>query len=463
MLIIQNADISTGIDNETKTVTIVTDHGKIVSIEDVDFTVPADAQMIDAKGCLVLPGAIDPHVHFDTPGYEEREDFAHGTRAAAAGGVTTVIDMPDTCVPTITNVDHLKAKNNVIQKMAYVDYALWAGMSANTLRDDDWQENMATLWEAGVVGFKSYLISGMKTFQDLSVMELGQVMQKANDLGALVGLHAEDKSIIKARTEELINENKNTLADYYFSRSFPAETEGVITGLGLAKQTGCALHIVHLGSGKALNHIAKQRSLGVNVSAETCPHYLHFTHEDFNKKGAYLKTAPVVKTAEDREALWYGLIDGHIDFLATDHAPCSAKEKENDNAWDAYGGMPGVELLLPYLFSMGYMKQKLTLEQLINLTSTNAAKRFGLFPQKGSLAVGSDADLVIIDPKNIWAVHGQDMHSKAKWTCFEGMSLMGKIMKTLVRGLVVYDADEGIVGEAGYGNWITRLPLSVDR
>lgn len=457
MLVIKNADISTGIDNETKSVTLVIDQGKIASLEEDAFEIPSEAQVLDVSGCLVLPGAIDPHVHFDTPGYEDREDFAHGTRAAAAGGVTTIIDMPDTCVPTVTNVEHLQAKNEAIGKMAYVDYALWAGMSANTLRDDDWQDNMAALWDAGVIGFKSYLISGMKTFQDLSVIELGQVMQKATDLGALVGLHAEDKSIIKARTEELQEEGKNTLQDYYFSRSFPAEIEGVITGLGLAKQTGCALHIVHLGSGKALNHIAKQRSLGVNVTVETCPHYLQFTHEDFESKGAYLKTAPVVKTAEDRDALWHGIIDGHIDFMATDHAPCSEQDKEQDNVWNAYGGMPGVELMLPYLFSKGYMKQRISLSQLIDLTSTQAAKRFGLYPQKGCLAVGSDADLVIIDPKNIWAVHGQTMQSKAKWTCFEGMSFVGKIRQTLVRGHVVFDAADGVVGEPGYGNWVQRI------
>lgn len=478
MLVIKNATISSGRGDDTLIVNIWVEGEKIVEIENVgsgDFPVASlprndrqkkivsrggkgvKAETIDASNLLVLPGAIDPHVHYNSPGYERREDFEHGTAAAAAGGVTTVIDMPDICKPPVVNKRALNIKAEALTGRAHVDFALWAGVSRNVIIEENWIENMTELWGAGVVGFKSYILSGMDTFKDVSIIELGQVMQHAKRLGALIGLHAEEKELVKRREQERRDAGKNSIDDYYYARSDPAEKNGVSIGVQLAKQTHAKLHIVHLGSAGGLDVVRNGRTLGVDVSVETCPHFLEFTHEDFKKFGSLIKTAPVVKTKEDRAALWHGLEDGEINFIATDHAPCPPEEKNTGSAWDDWGGMAGTELMLPYLFSKACMKKRVTLSRLIELTSENAAKRFGLYPRKGAIVVGGDADLTFINRDNIWKVEGKKMHSKSKWTPMEGMMLNGKVIRTMVRGKVVFEDSSGVISKTNYGKWIKRL------
>ena len=457
MLFIKNAKISTGVGNETRNVDVTIDGERFVSINDAGSSAPPDgAEVIDASGLLMLPGAIDAHVHFDTPGFESREDFSHGTQAAAAGGVTTVIDMPDTSLPPVTDVAKLHTKLAAISPQAYVDFALWGGVSGNAVRELGWLDNIEDLYREGVVGFKTYLISGMDTFRELSFMELGQVMAKANELGALVGLHAEEGRQIRERTKKLQADGKNSLEDYYASRAEPAEIDGITIGIALAKSTHAKLHIVHLASGSGANLIALARHSGIDVSAETCPHYLAFTHDDFAKLGAYLKTAPVVKNISDRDALWSALEAGDIDFLATDHAPAPDDQKNTGSAWTDYGGIPGVELMLPFAFSEGYKKGRFSLARLVEVTSSAAAKRFGFFPKKGAISTFSDADFVLIDPNGVTFVDGKKLHSKAKWSVFEGTKFEGKIVATYLRGKKVFDANLDIVGSAGYGKWLRR-------
>lgn len=457
MLLIKNAQISTGDNNKTELVDIYCDKGIITDILP-SYKDNQSKNMFDAKGQLVLPGGIDPHVHFDTPGYEEREDFAHGTRAAAKGGVTTIIDMPDTSIPTVTTKENLYKKLEAIKDNAYVDYALWAGVSKNSMKDTWWHDEMNALWEEGVVGFKTYLISGMDTFKDLSIIELGQVMQHANKINALVGIHAEDKDTIMERVHELVSKNRDSLEDYYYSRSEPAEKNGIATAIYLQNQTKCRLHIVHLGSDEGLKIIKRAKDMGLDISVETCPHFLEFTHKDFEKYGSLIQTAPVVKEMADKNALWQGLGNGSIDFVATDHANCKIEEKETGSCWTDYNGMGNVEFRLPYLFSEGCLKKKITLAQFVRLTSENAAKRFGLYPQKGVIKKGSDADFVFIDPDKDWKVNGKDMYSKNKWTPFEGRTFKGKITKTILRGQLVYDDDaSGIVTKKGVGKWVKRV------
>ncbi|MBU4484936.1 amidohydrolase family protein, partial [bacterium] len=399
---------------------------------------------------------VDPHVHFDTPGFEFREDFAHGSRAAISGGVTTVIDMPCTSIPSVTTVDNLKTKLNVIEKMAYCDYALWGGVSKQLMREEWWMDEMKALWGFGVVGFKTYMISGMQEFSALSTIELGQVMQHAHDINAIVGLHAEDPDEIYEREKECLKENKNTIMDYYYSRSDPAESNGILLGCHLATQAKCKLHIVHLGSGNGLDVIIRTRLMGGDISTETCPHFLEFSCDDFKKFKSILKTAPVIKTKADRKWMWQGLYDKTIDFVATDHAPCPVEDKNTGNVWTDYGGLPHVEFMLPYLFSEGYGKGKVSLARLVEITSTNAAKRFNLYPTKGSIEVGSDADLVVIDPARKWKVDAAKMKSKGKFTPFDGRKFTGSVEKTILRGKVVFDAKDGIVGDAGFGRWTKR-------
>lgn len=454
MLRIKNATISAGEGNRTKKVDILIDEGKIAEVLSVQQG-PQGEEEIDASGLLVVPGAIDPHVHFDTPGFEHREDFAHGSRAAAAGGVTTVIDMPCTSVPPVISLAGLENKLRVIEPQAFVDFALWGGVSQNLIKDGDWFKSMDELWNAGVVGFKTYMISGMDSFRALTYMELGQVMQNAKKMGALIGIHAEDARLINERMEMLKKMNRNSPDDYYSSRAEPVEKDGVALAIGLANQTKTGLHIVHIASGAAARMVWDWKSLGLDLSCETCPHYLAFTHNDFAKYGSLIKTAPVIKEKEDLECLWKLLSDGGIDFLATDHAPCQLAEKRTGSAWTDHGGIPGIELMLSFAFSEGYSKKRLTLARLVEITSTNAAKRFGLYPRKGAIEKGSDADLVLIDPKRRWKVSGDKMHSRAKWTPFDGFSFTGKVVRTILRGDTIF-TETGDVSDRPTGKWVRR-------
>lgn len=456
MIVIANATISTGNENETRQVHIVVEGEAIRDVLAATSKVPKASETIDATGLLVLPGAIDPHVHFDTPGYTEREDFTHGSMSAAAGGITCVIDMPDTSVPPVTDRASLIGKLKVVGEMSVTDFALWGGISGNALRTSGWRSHMRHLKLEGCVGIKCYLLSGMRSFEHLLPLELVEVMRRANELSLIVGLHAEDRDLIQARTAGLMTLGRQDSKAYYEARSDPAEVDGVKQGLAIAAETGCALHIVHLASGKAAEVIVDAKKGGANVTAETCPHYLAFTHEDLEFRGAILKTAPVVKTKEDSAKLWKYLADDGVDFISSDHAPCQPKDKVTGSIWTDSGGISGTEIIFQYLFSEGYRKERLTLSRLIDVTSAAAAKRFGLYPRKGAIAVDTDADFVFVDPKAKWKVKGEAFGSKGKITPFEDEEFTGKVIRTMCRGTTIFEVGKGVMVEPGFGRFVRR-------
>ncbi|MBI5499731.1 MAG: amidohydrolase family protein [Deltaproteobacteria bacterium] len=464
MFVLTDCRIPTGRGNETRRAHVVVRGGRIVEVADGEVRAPGGCEPIDAGGLLALPGAIDSHVHFDTPGFTEREDFEHGTAAAAAGGVTTVIDMPCTSLPPVTSVRAMERKLAVIRPMARVDFALWGGASGNLLAGRGWREDLEGLARAGVVGFKAYLISGMETFTELGEEQLVEVLAEAARLGVPVGLHAEDPGRVRERSRELVEAGRDGWEAVALARAEPVEEEGVVMGLAALRRAQgkppararCALHVVHVGAAAAAARIGAARRSGQDVTAETCPHYLAFTRDDFATLGPYLKTAPVVKTAADRDGLWRALADGTLDFVATDHAPCPRAEKETGGAWGAYGGVPGVETMLPFLLSEGVFAGRMDLARLVEVTSGAAARRWGIWGRKGSLEAGKDADVVLVDPDATWVVRGEELHSKAGWTPFEGRAFRGKVMRTFVRGRQVYDAGAGVLGEPGWGEFIRR-------
>jgi len=457
-MIVKSARISAGRGNETMLADIVVSNGKIADILPAG-AVPASNgwDTIDASGMTVLPGAVDPHVHFDTPGYTHREDFEHGTKSAAAGGVTCIIDMPDTSVPPVIGAHEFEEKLAVISEMAVIDFALWGGMSGNSFHTCGWKRRVRELIDCGVVGIKSYLLSGMRTFEHLQPLEMLEFMQEAAVRGVPVGVHAEDRASVLRRTAALQTASRMDPAAYYESRADPAERDGISAALEMAKAVECPLHIVHVASGAGADLLSRAKSDGFDVTFETCPHYLEFTKDDLERRGSVVKTAPVVKTAQDRERLWKFINDGSIDFIASDHAPCPVSEKLTGSIWTDYAGMPGTELLLPYLFSEGYMKGRMDLARLIELTSGNAAKRFGLYGRKGALNTGFDADLVIIDTGAKRTVFGSELQSKGSITAFEGMTFAGRVIKTLCRGKVIYDVEDGILANVGYGRFLRAV------
>ncbi len=408
---------------------------------------------IDANYCIVMPGAIDPHVHYNDPGFEWREDFHTGTLSAAFGGVTTVADMPCTSIPAITNAVNLQHKLKVISKKAVTDFALWGGVSGTEFDDHTVRNNMHELHEQGVIGFKTYLISGMKDFTSLTPSQLEEVALIAKDLDMLVAVHAEDKAFVERMRAAFQRENKNEITHYCQARGIEAEVLAIRTVIEIDQKTGTHFHIVHLSSKRGLELIEEAQVSGIHITTETCPHFLAFTQEDFEKQGSILKTAPPVKFEEDKKALWDGLKSGVISFVATDHASCEySREKSTGNIWSDYAGIPGSEIMVPFIFSEGFMDDKLSLSQTQQILSENAAKNYKLDTHKGSISIGKDADFVFIDPLAETKVDQEKLHSKGKYSPFHDRIFKCSIKKTILRGNVIIDHDHLLV-DPGFGSY----------
>lgn len=418
-------------------------------------------ELLDLSGMEIYPGAIDPHVHFDEPGFTHREDFYHGTMAAARGGVTTVIDMPCTSLPPVTTKANLQEKLSVIGSRALVDYALYGGISGHRI-EEALTSDMDEL-AGDVVGFKCYFVSGMDTFTAVDHYGFGLAVAKAAALGRPILLHAEDPGVVGPATAAMkarsVTEGREAgWNDYVDSRPETAETVAVASALALAQGHQDSLHVVHVGTAEAAEAIAASKA-----SCETCPHYLAFSSDDFSSKGSSLKTAPPVKAAGHADRLWKLLASGAISYVSSDHAPSPVSEKRTGSIWTDYGGIPGTGTLFPYLYSEGLRSGRLSLPAFLRATSGGAAARFGIQARKGSIRPGMDADLVIVDPKGVYYVSGSGLLSKGTITPFEGMRLDGSVLITMLRGRPVWDArlikhmddpSSGIVAEAGYGKHI---------
>ncbi len=403
--------------------------------------------IIDGKFNLLIPGGIDSHVHFNTPGFEDREDFQHASTAAAFGGVTTVIDMPCTSLPPVTSVKNLEEKLNALKGKSVIDFALWGGVSRNDIEGRiNIKGQIEELAQAGVVGFKAYLISGMETFKDLNIGQMEIIAQQIATTGKPLGVHAEDKFLVESRRIKFQEANRNGWRQYCLARDVLAEEKAVKEMIEIAKVTGVKTHIVHLSSKLGLELIAKAQRDGVSITSETCPHYLHFTQNDFLNEAisTFLKTAPPVKFEEDKNALWNGLADGILSFVVTDHAgSIPERDKTSESFWEVYGGIPGVEHRVQFLISEGFKKNRLSLEQTIKLLSTNAANFFNL-KTKGKLAKNFDADFALINLWNNEVISASNMHSKGKYTPFEEIEFNATVEKTWLRGSLVADRNNEI-------------------
>jgi allantoinase len=446
--------------NLTRPAEILVSEGRISAVCGPDEGPRGGAEVVSLGGKLVLPGAIDGHVHFDDPGFTHRETFESGTRAAAAGGVTMVVDMPCTSLPPVTNAANLKNKLAIVAPKAHVDFMFWGGVSGNSIREESWRQDVADLVSEGVAAFKLYLLSGMETYRDLSPNEIRDVLGELSRHGVPAGIHAEDRALVLETTGRLRAAGGDSPRDYAASRPPEAESRAVATMRRLCRETGARVHIVHLAAGAALSEVEGARREGLPFSAETCPHYLAFTEGDLDRLGALLKTAPVVKGAGDREALWRGLADGSIQHVATDHAAAEwPREKTTGSIWSDYGGVPGVELMVPYLHSEGVRKGRITLERMVELVSSEPARFFGVAGRKGRLASGFDADLCVLDPDESWTVESDRLHNLNRYTPFAGLAFTGRVVAAVVRGSIVYqrraDGSEDIASP-GAGRYLRR-------
>ncbi len=436
--------------------TISIENKIIVKLSELDRTKiekineQSEKYILDCEGMITIPGGIDPHVHFDTPGFTHREDFYHGSMSAAAGGITTVIDMPCTSLPSVTNGKNFEEKFAAIINESVIDFGLYGGVCANNF--ERFSQSMEELAGKKVKGFKTYFISGMKTFPQISPSQFELILKKAKELNLPVLLHAEDADVISNMTKKYENANDGYLR-YCNSRPAQAEVIAVASAIEIAKNVNGNLHIVHVASSEAAKLVNQVRNK-YNITYETCPHYLYFSQDDFKTKGSSLKTAPVVKSKKDQDELWKYLEDGNCSFVASDHAPAPLNEKQTGSFWKDYGGIPGVQTLIPVVFSEGYKKQKLTLKRFTEVVSTNAVKRFNLYPQKGSLQVGSDADFAIINPNISWKFETGQLLSKGKTSPFDNEMFAGKVVLTILRGKIIYSDAAGIAVEKGYGRYL---------
>lgn len=418
----------------------------------------SDCQIFEADGLLCIPGALDAHVHFNTPGFEFREDFEHASCAAACGGVTTVIDMPCTSIPPVTSAANLQAKLIQLENRSLIDYALWGGVSANMFGNVRIPEQeIVELTDAGVVGFKTYLMSGMPEFGAVDLNQLLTLAKLIGKSGLPLAVHAENHDLVTQRQARLEREKKFDWQAYCESRDVLAEAVAAAQIREIAASGRCRMHIVHLSSQRGVQLVRDARAEKIPLTAETCPHYLTFTQKDFARKdiSAYLKTAPPVKHEQDRQELWEGLRDGTLSFVTTDHAGCNPElEKSSDNFWEIYGGIPGVQHRVPFLFSEGFKKGLLTLQKTIELLATNAAEYFGIARQKGSLKEGKDADFILM---NLWKKHritSAEMQSKGKYTPFEGMTFNATVEQTWLRGKLIARQGQPVDLDYNYGQWL---------
>ncbi|QLG48543.1 allantoinase AllB [Natrinema halophilum] len=427
---------------------VAVEDGTIVAVGRTDCLPDAD-RVLDAEGNVLVPGIVDCHIHNREPGLEYKEDWESATRAAAAGGVTTVVGMPNTD-PVIDRPDHLELKFERGEASAHVDFQSYAVVTSENL------DQISAIDEAGALGYKIFLGSTVGDVPPPGDGEILEAMERIAETGKRLGFHEENGDIIDYYTAAFKAEGRNDPIDHSHSRPVIAEREAVERMITFAEETGTKIHMFHVSSGSAAEAVARGKDRGVDVTAETTPHYLWFTEDVMREKGNVARVQPPIRDADERERLWsVGVDDGVIDCIATDHAPHTPEEKKVDdpfgNTWDAISGFVGLETEVPAMLT--FVDQgRLTLEEWVRRHSTRPAQVWGMYPQKGSLQVGTDADFTIVDPTLEWTLADRaDLHSKNCVTPFEGESFTGKAVTTVVRGEVVAE-DGTVVGETGYGS-----------
>jgi len=401
--------------------------------------VPDGCELIEADpDSVVMPGLVDTHVHVNEPGRTDWEGFETATRAAAAGGVTTIVDMPLNSIPATTTLDAFNAKLEAARDQLSVDVGFWGGVVPGNTGE------LAKLWEAGVVGFKCFLIhSGVDEFPNVTENDLRDAMPELARLGAPLIVHAEVPGPVEAACcQSIEGETATSYETFLRSRPREAENEAVQMMIRLSRDTGCRIHIVHHSSADALPLLKKAKSFGLPLTVETCPHYLHFAAEEIPDGVTEFKCCPPIRERENREQLWDALRDGTIDMVVSDHSPCppEMKLREQGDFMKAWGGISSLQLRLPVMWTEANGRG-FDLPQLVEWLCAAPARQVG-FKLKGTIEVGRDADVVIWNPEREFTISPSMLHHRHKLTPYAGESLRGVVEKTFLRGQMVYDGGE---------------------
>jgi allantoinase len=409
--------------------------------------VPAGAPIHDAGNLLVGPGLVDSHVHVNEPGRSEWEGFASATRAAAAGGVTTIVDMPLNSIPPTTSVAGLEAKLSAATGKCWVDVGFHGGVVPGNLAE------LEPLCRAGVLGFKCFLLpSGVDEFGHVGEAELAPALDVLGAAGLPLSCHAELEGPIARAADGLLGESPYRFLTYLRSRPPDAEDQAIALLIALARSAaaGARAHVVHCASAGALELLAAARQEGVAIGAETCPHYLHFDAERVPDRATEYKCAPPIREAENRERLWQGLTGGVLDMIVSDHSPCTPdlKRRGGGDFMAAWGGIASLQLALPAAWTE--MRQRgVPVVRLAEWMSAAPARHAGVAHRKGAIARGLDADLVVWDPDASFQVDGAALHHRNPLTPYHGEALFGVVDTTFVAGRIAYRGGQHAAQPAG--------------
>lgn len=413
--------------------------GKIARIGPID---KKEARCImNANGQYVFPGAVDTHVHFSEPGRTEWEGFFTGSRSLAAGGTTTYVEMPLNALPATTNRANLQRKLEAAKGQNYVDYSFYGGLVPTNLHE------LADLSAGGVVAFKCFLspcgsdIPGDFRNVDLNGLRAG--MRLLAEKGQLLCVHAEDPSMISQLEAKLLSP---VGADAYVaSRPVEAEVKAVCDTLAAARETGCRIHFVHISSAAAIEAIERAKEEGVDVTVESCPHYFLLSAEELAELGPLAKCQPPLRPKQEQAKLWACLLDGQIDWLASDHSPCTPDLKDGDFL-TAWGGISGCQNNIDIMFDAAVKRRGMPPEQLARLIATNPAKRMNL-REKGEIAIGKDADFAFVDDRQSYTLTKEQLYYKNKHSPYVGRTIGCKVRRVLLRGQTIYTEEKGIIGK----------------
>jgi allantoinase len=441
-LVVRNGTVVTP-DSETEADIAISD-GKFVAIAPRGELDVEGAEEYDATGKHVLPGVIDGHVHFREPGLEYKEDWRTGSTAAAYGGVTTVVEMPNTNPKTDT-VEGVEIKRRLAEEKSYVDFGIIG------LLVQDSVPALRSLAEAGVVGYKCFL---GETIGKIPAPDDGMMLDGLREIAATglrIGFHAENNEIMQHLIRKFKEEGRNDPQAHVDSRPPLAEVES-IQRMGLyAQHCGTRIHIFHLSSRDGLDMIDEWRAKGVDITCETGAHYVFKKAEDMDETGVRLRMNPPVRWGHEGHGdyLLQGLRDGRVNQIATDHSPHTAEEKLTGDIWTAISGFPGVETSVSYFLTYGVNAGRMSLREFVRATSEGPAKTWDMYPQKGAIRIGSDGDLTVVDLNKEGVIRDDELHSKNHVTPFDGDPVKGMPVATIVRGQIIFRDGELTGSPAG--------------
>jgi allantoinase len=412
-------------------------------------------ERLDATGRYVFPGGVDIHTHLREPSKIEREDFAHGTASAVAGGITTVVEMPQ-ADPLVVDVESLRTKRALAELGAITDFGLYAA-SVGQSRDE-----LAALQSEGVLAFKAFMCDSSPGYPRLDDAMLLGCLEALRDLDALLIVHAENNDLLQAGLARMAAAGRGDPLAHADSRPPVVEIEAIRIAVDLAAHVGARLHVAHVSTAAGARIVAEARAAGAEVTCETCPQYLLLDLGDLERLGPYARCAPALRSRADVDELWPLVLDGTIAAVASDHSPYRLEEKEAgvENIFNAALGLNVIQVMLPAVLDEGRNRRGLSLARFAELSAAGPAKVVGLYPSKGSIRVGADADLAVWDLDREWEVSREQLFSRHPWTPLEGRRIRGTVEATIRRGELVY-RDGVVCASPGSGRFLSGVESAV--